>query len=85
MDLSNGRPQTERSQLVSKMRWNVLEALQRFCGGPAAAAFYCVQLDADTQLPTGDSFHIAAWAMLLSNYQGSFALSSRVWPFLAAR
>ena len=80
VNLNNGRPQPGRDKLVSKMRWNVLEALQRFCGGPAGGEFYCSQLDPDTQLPVGDPFHIAAWAMLLSNYQGSFALSGRVCP-----
>lgn len=78
VDLGTGRPQPGRDGLVSKMRWNVLEALQRFCAGPAAATFYCAQVDPGTQLPSGDAFHIAAWAMLLSGYQGSFALSGRV-------
>lgn len=78
VDLGTGRPQPARTGLVSKMRWNVLEALQRFCAGPAAAAFYCAQVDPGTQLPSGDAFHTAAWAMLLSGYQGSFALSGRV-------
>eukprot|EP00892_Ulva_mutabilis_P011332 jgi/Ulvmu1/8571/UM045_0013.1 len=77
VDRSTGRPQPGRDNLVSKMRWNVLEALQRFCSGPAMEAFYCLELDAETQLPVGDAFHIAAWAMLLSGYQGSFSLSGR--------
>lgn len=78
VDLGTGRPQPGRDDLVSKMRWNVLEALQVFCAGPAADAFYCSEPDAETLLPVGDAFHIAAYAMLLSGYQGSFALSGRV-------
>lgn len=78
MDTTTGLPARGRGNIVSVLNWNVLEAIQRFCAGPASGQDYCADISPTTQLPLGDSFHRATYSMLLNEYQGNFELAGRV-------
>lgn len=78
MDTSTGLPAWGRGDIVSVLNWNVLEAIQRFCEGPASGEEYCSNISPSTSLPLGDSFHRATYSMLLNEYQGTFELAGRV-------
>ena len=78
VDTSTGLPARRRDNIVSVLNWNVLEAIQRFCEGPASAEEYCADISPTTSLPVGDSFHRATYSMLLNEYQGTFELAGRV-------